>query len=427
MSLQIKNVHARQILDSRGNPTLEVDVVLNCGITGTASVPSGASTGKFEAVELRDNEDEYCGKSVKKAVHNVNKVIAPAILNQNVTSQYHIDKIMKNLDGTNNKRMLGANSILGVSMACVRAAANYYKIPLYEYIGGIFGRTMPVPMMNILNGGVHANNGLEFQEFMIAPVGAESFAHALQMGAEVFYSLKSILINRNLSTGVGDEGGFAPSLETNTEALELIVEAIQKAGYSTDNVKICLDVAASEFYNCDKYFIRDYGYSNVEFVEILENLVNKFPIISIEDGMSQEDWEGWKLLTQRLGYKCQLVGDDLFVTNIERIKTGVKKSIANSVLIKPNQIGTVSETLDAINYAQIHGYTTVISHRSGETEDTFIADLAVAVNSGQIKTGSLSRSERIAKYNRLLKIEKHLGNSAKYLGLEAFNPKKVQG
>lgn len=424
MASAIKNIHARQILDSRGNPTVEVEVSLFSGEVGIASVPSGASTGKFEAVELRDNNEDFGGKGVFQAVSNVNKIIAPALINKNVCSQASIDKILIDLDGTENKSKLGANAILGVSLACARTAANYYKLPLYEYIGGIFGQTMPVPLMNILNGGVHANNGLEFQEFMIAPVGAESFKHAIQMGAEIFYSLKEILKKRELSTGVGDEGGFAPNLPTNTDALELIIEAIECANYNTNQVKICLDVASSEFFKKGKYFIRGYGYSNIEFAEILENIVEKFPIISIEDGMSQEDWEGWRILTQRLGKKCQLVGDDLFVTNFERIKMGLEKSTANSVLIKPNQIGTLTETLNSINYAKNNGYTTIISHRSGETEDTFIADLAVGVNSGQIKTGSLSRSERIAKYNRLLKIEQHLGLNAKYLGINAFNPKK---
>lgn len=421
----IKNIHARQILDSRGNPTLEVDVVLFSGETGTASVPSGASKGKFEAVELRDNEEEFGGKSVRKAVYNVNKVIAPVLANQNVTNQYSVDKTLIELDGSENKGTLGANALLGVSMACARAAANYYKLPLYEYLGGVYAKTLPVPMMNILNGGIHANNNLEFQEFMIAPVAAENFAHALQIGAEIFYSLKNILKKKNLSTGVGDEGGFAPNLNTNSDAIKLVIDAIQAANYTTEQVKICLDVASSEFYNNGKYFIQDYGYTSAEFVEILEKLVISYPIISIEDGLAQDDWQGWEMLTKKIGHKCQLVGDDLFVTNIERIRTGIKKSAANSVLIKLNQIGTVSETLDAINYAKNYGYTTVISHRSGETEDTFIADLAVAVNSGQIKTGSLSRSERVAKYNRLLKIEQHLGSAAKYLGSKAFNPKRI--
>lgn len=423
MPSTIKNIHARQILDSRGNPTIEVEVLLYSGEIGTASVPSGASTGKFEAVELRDEEKYFGGKSVYKAVNNVNKIITPALINQRVTNQYLIDNKLIELDGTENKSKLGANAILGVSMACSRAAANYYKLPLYEYLGGTFGKTLPVPMMNILNGGVHANNNLEFQEFMIAPVGAESFAHAIQMGTEIFHKLKSILKRKNMSTGVGDEGGFAPNLETNHDAISLIIDAIQDANYTTDDVKICLDVASSEFYEDGRYCVRDYAYKNNEFVEILENLVDEFPIISIEDGMSQEDWEGWKLLTKRLGNKCQLVGDDLFVTNIKRIKQGIDECVANSVLIKLNQIGTVSETLDAINLSKNYGYTTVVSHRSGETEDTFIADLAVAVNSGQIKTGSLSRGERIAKYNRLLKIEQYLNKSAKYPGLGAFNPK----
>lgn len=420
----IKNIHARQILDSRGNPTLEVEVILFSGESGIASVPSGASKGKFEAVELRDNEDEFSGKSVRKAVNNVNKVIAPVLINKNVVNQYFIDRTLIELDGSENKGTLGANAILGVSMACARAAASYYKIPLYEYLGGIFAKTMPVPMMNILNGGVHAGNNLEFQEFMIAPVAAENFAHALQMGAEIFYSLKKILLKKNLSTGVGDEGGFAPNLNTNSDAIKLIIEAIQTAGYTTEQVKLCLDIASSEFYNDGKYFIQDYGYTSAEFIEILEKLVNSYPIISIEDGLAQEDWSGWEILTKKIGHKCQLVGDDLFVTNQERLKFGIKKAAANSILIKLNQIGTVSETLDTINYAKNYGYTTVISHRSGETEDTFIADLAVAVNSGLIKTGSLSRSERVAKYNRLLKIEQYLGSSAKYTGINAFNPKR---
>ncbi len=423
MSSTIKNIHARQILDSRGNPTIETEVILTTGDAGIASVPSGASTGRFEAVELRDNKEDFDGKSVMTAVNNVNKIIAPALINHSVLNQYSIDKMLIDLDGTDNKGNLGANALLGVSMACSRAAANYYKLPLYEYIGGMSAQILPVPMMNILNGGVHANNGLEFQEFMIAPVGAENFTHALQIGAEIFYSLKNILKKRSLPTGVGDEGGFAPALETNTDALELVIEAIQKANYTTEDVKICLDIASSEFYNGGKYFIRGNGYTNYEFIEILEKLVSEFPIISIEDGMSQEDWEGWQILTERLGKKCQLVGDDLFVTNITRISQGVEHNAANSVLIKLNQIGTVSETIDAVSYAKAHGYTTVISHRSGETEDTFIADLAVGLKSGQIKTGSLSHSERIAKYNRLLKIEQRLGASAKYLGLDAFNPK----
>lgn len=424
MSTAIKEINARQILDSRGNPTIEVEVKLFSGINGVASVPSGASTGKFEAVELRDNEpNNYDGKSVQKAVYNVNKIIAPILTNKNVTNQNLIDKTLINLDGTENKSNLGANAILGVSMACAKASANSFGQPLFMYLGGISANTLPVPMMNILNGGIHAQNNLEFQEFMIAPIGAKTFSQALQMGTKVFHTLKRNLNKRGLSTGVGDEGGFAPNLKTNSEAIELIIDAIQNSNYTTDEIKICLDVASSEFYNNGKYFVRDYGYSSSEFVEVLEKLVKDYPIISIEDGLSEEDYEGWELLTQTLGNKCQLVGDDLFVTNIKRLKKGVLQSLGNSILIKLNQIGTVSETLNTINYAQNNNYTTIISHRSGETEDTFIADLAVGVNSGLIKTGSLSRSERIAKYNRLLKIEQMLGSNARYLGKNAFNPK----
>lgn len=424
MSTAIKEINARQILDSRGNPTIEVEVKLFSGINGVASVPSGASTGKFEAVELRDNEpSNYDGKSVQKAVYNVNKIIAPILTNKNVTNQNLIDKTLINLDGTENKSNLGANAILGVSMACAKASANSFGQPLFMYLGGISANTLPVPMMNILNGGIHAQNNLEFQEFMIAPIGAKTFSQALQMGTKVFHTLKRNLNKRGLSTGVGDEGGFAPNLKTNSEAIELIIDAIQNSNYTTDEIKIGLDVASSEFYNNGKYFVRDYGYSSSEFVEVLEKLVKDYPIISIEDGLSEEDYEGWELLTQTLGNKCQLVGDDLFVTNIKRLKKGVLQSLGNSILIKLNQIGTVSETLNTINYAQNNNYTTIISHRSGETEDTFIADLAVAVNSGLIKTGSLSRSERIAKYNRLLKIEQMLGSNARYLGKNAFNPK----
>ena len=423
MSSAIKNIHARQILDSRGNPTIEVEVVLFSGEKGVASVPSGASKGKYEALELRDNEPDFDGKSVNIAVDNVNKIIAPVLLNKDVTEQYNIDNILLELDGTQSKANLGANAILGVSLACARASANYNEIPLYKYLGGIDANILPVPMMNIINGGVHADNNIEFQEFMIAPVGAKSFSEAMQMGVEIFYTLKKILKKMGLSISVGDEGGFAPSLNSNSEAIEIIIDAIEKANYTTEQVKICLDIASSEFYNDGKYFIQGNYYSNSDLAEILENLVMDYPIISIEDGMAQEDWEGWRLLSTRLNKKCQLVGDDLFVTNISRIKKGIEESIANSVLIKLNQIGTLSETLDAICYAKNFGYTTIISHRSGETEDTFISDLSVGVNSKQIKTGSLSRSERVAKYNRLLKIEQQLGDSAKYFGINAFNPK----
>ena len=423
MTTQIKEIHARPILDSRGNPTLEVEVKLFSGVTGVASVPSGASRGKYEAIELRDNEQDFSGRGVQCAINNVNQVIAPVLVNKNILNQYAIDKTLIKLDGTPNKSRLGANAILGVSMACARAGANYFGIPLFMYLGGLNAGTIPVPMMNILNGGVHAGNDLAIQEFMIAPIGAKNFTEALKMGAEVFYSLKTLLIKKGLSTGVGDEGGFAPNLSKNSEAIELIIEAIKDANYTTNDIKICLDVAASEFYNNGRYFLNDFAYTSEEFVNILEGLVNKYPIISIEDGMSQDDWDGWKLLTQKIGNRCQLVGDDLFVTNIFRIKMGVEKNVANSVLIKLNQIGTVSETLEAINYAKSKNYTTIISHRSGETEDTFIADLAVAVNSGLIKTGSLARSERVSKYNRLLKIEELLGAKASFLGISAFNPK----
>lgn len=423
MTTQIKEIHARPILDSRGNPTLEVEVKLFSGVSAIASVPSGASRGKYEAIELRDNEQEYNGRGVRTAINNVNQIIAPVLVNKNVLNQYLIDRTLIKMDGTPNKSRLGANAILGVSMACARAGANYYGIPLFMYLGGLNACTMPVPMINILNGGVHAGNNLAMQEFMIAPVGAKNFSEALKMGAEVFYSLKNLLIKNGLSTGVGDEGGFAPNLTKNSEAIELIIEAIKDAKYTTNDIKLCLDVAASEFYNNGRYFINDFAYTSEEFVNILEGLVNKYPIISIEDGMSQDDWDGWKLLTKKIGNRCQLVGDDLFVTNIFRIRTGVEKNSANSVLIKLNQIGTVSETLEAINYAKSKNYTTIISHRSGETEDTFIADLSVAVNSGLIKTGSLARSERVAKYNRLLKIEELLGIKSSYLGAAAFNPK----
>ncbi len=423
MTTQIKEIHARPILDSRGNPTLEVEVKLFSGVSAIASVPSGASRGKYEAIELRDNEQEYNGRGVRTAINNVNQIIAPVLVNKNVLNQYLIDRTLIKIDGTPNKSRLGANAILGVSMACARAGANYYGIPLFMYLGGLNACTMPVPMINILNGGVHAGNNLAMQEFMIAPVGAKNFSEALKMGAEVFYSLKNLLIKNGLSTGVGDEGGFAPNLTKNSEAIELIIEAIKDAKYTTNDIKLCLDVAASEFYNNGRYFINDFAYTSEEFVNILEGLVNKYPIISIEDGMSQDDWDGWKLLTKKIGNRCQLVGDDLFVTNIFRIRTGVEKNSANSVLIKLNQIGTVSETLEAINYAKSKNYTTIISHRSGETEDTFIADLSVAVNSGLIKTGSLARSERVAKYNRLLKIEELLGIKSSYLGAAAFNPK----
>lgn len=422
-STSIKNISARQILDSRGNPTVEVEVELFSGATGVAKVPSGASTGIYEALELRDGGKDYDGKSVYNAVNNVNNVIAPKLLNKEASNQYILDNLLIHLDGTEYKEKLGANAILGVSMACAVACANSFCMPLYRYLGGVNALTLPVPMMNIINGGAHADNNISFQEFMIAPVGAVCFREALQMGVEIFHTLKKILSKRGFSTGVGDEGGFAPDLGGEIEAIELIIEAIEKAGYTTKDVKICLDVASSEFYKDGRYIVGTDEYNSNEFIDILETLVERYPVISIEDGMSQDDWEGWKLLTERLGRRCQLVGDDLFVTNFDRIQRGITAGVANSVLIKLNQIGTVSETINSVHLAQKSNYTTIISHRSGETEDTFIADLAVALNSGQIKTGSLSRSERIAKYNRLLKIEEEIGHEADYLGMDAFNPR----
>ena len=427
MSTFIEDIVARQILDSRGNPTVEVDVKLSGGVIGRAAVPSGASTGIFEALELRDGDKRiYGGKSVMKAVNNINNIIAPELIGEKATHQKEIDTFMIDMDGTENKSKLGANAILGVSLACAKAASMAYEMSLYRYLGGINALTLPVPMMNILNGGAHADNNIDFQEFMIAPVGAESFHHAVQMGAEVFHTLKSILKSRGLATSVGDEGGFAPNLNNNAEGVEVIIEAIQKAGYTTDQVKICLDVASSEFYANGIYKLKGENkeFNNSEMAGFLKDWVDKYPIISIEDGMAEQDWDGWALLTKELGNRCQLVGDDLFVTNTRRLAEGIRRHVANSILIKVNQIGTLSETLDAISMAHAAGYTSIISHRSGETEDSFIADLAVAVNSGQIKTGSMSRSDRIAKYNQLLRIEQKLGSAAKYLGLNAFNGQK---
>lgn len=425
MSTYIEDVYARQILDSRGNPTVEVDVKLTNGIRGRAAVPSGASTGIFEALELRDGDkSKYLGKSVQKAVDNVNNIIAPELIGEKASHQKEIDTFMIDMDGTENKSKLGANAILGVSLAVAKAAAKAYDMALYRYLGGINALTLPVPMMNIINGGAHADNNIDFQEFMIAPVGAECFSHALQMGSEVFHTLKKVLGNRGMVTSVGDEGGFAPNLDSNEEGIEIILEAIDKAGYNTDQIKICLDVASSEFYEDGKYILEGKYFDNKEMTDFLEGWVKKYPIISIEDGMAEQDWEGWEMLTQRLGCKCQLVGDDLFVTNTRRLADGIKRKAANSILIKVNQIGTLSETLDAISMAHASGYSTIISHRSGETEDTFIADLAVAVNSGQIKTGSASRSDRMAKYNQLLRIEQKLGSAGKYLGIRAFSGQK---
>lgn len=427
MSTFIEDIYARQILDSRGNPTVEVDVKLTNGVKGRAAVPSGASTGIFEALELRDGDkSKYMGKSVQKAVDNVNNIIAPELIGEKASHQKEIDTFMIDMDGTENKSKLGANAILGVSLAVAKAASKAYDMALYRYLGGINALTLPIPMMNIINGGAHADNNIDFQEFMIAPVGAESFSHAIEMGCNVFHTLKSVLKNKGMATSVGDEGGFAPNLQSNAEGIEVILEAIDKAGYNTDQIKICLDVASSEFYENGKYNLKgeDKSFDNKEMTDFLEGWVKKYPIISIEDGMAEQDWEGWEMLTQRIGNHCQLVGDDLFVTNTRRLADGIKRNVANSILIKVNQIGTLSETLDAISMAHAAGYTTIISHRSGETEDTFIADLAVAVNSGQIKTGSASRSDRMAKYNQLLRIEQKLGSAAKYLGLQAFNGQK---
>ena len=425
MSTYIEDVYARQILDSRGNPTVEVDVKLTNGVRGRAAVPSGASTGIFEALELRDGDkSKYMGKSVQKAVDNVNNLIAPELIGEKASHQKEIDTFMIDMDGTENKSKLGANAILGVSLAVAKAASKAYGMSLYRYLGGINALTLPVPMMNIINGGAHADNNIDFQEFMIAPVGAECFSHAIQMGSEVFHTLKKVLHDKGMATSVGDEGGFAPNLASNAEGIEVILEAIDKAGYNTDQIKICLDVASSEFYENGRYNLEGKSLDNKEMTEFLDEWVKKYPIISIEDGMAEQDWEGWEMLTQRLGCRCQLVGDDLFVTNTRRLADGIKRGAANSILIKVNQIGTLSETLDAISMAHAAGYTTIISHRSGETEDTFIADLAVAVNSGQIKTGSASRSDRMAKYNQLLRIEQKLGSAAKYLGLQAFSAQR---
>lgn len=420
--MRIESIKGREILDSRGNPTVEVEVRLESGITGRASVPSGASTGENEALELRDNDkSRYGGKGVLKAVYNVNNVIAPALTGWSVLQQRAIDKKMLELDGTKTKSKLGANAILGVSLAVAKAAANYLNIPLYRYIGGVNTYTLPVPMMNIINGGSHSDAPIAFQEFMIRPVGAESFREGLRMGAEVFHALKKVLHDRGLSTAVGDEGGFAPSLNGTEDALESIISAIKAAGYEPGkDIMIGMDCASSEFYKNGIYdytiFEGEKGKKRTsdEQIDYLEELINKYPIDSIEDGMSENDWDGWKKLTERIGDRCQLVGDDLFVTNVEFLSKGIEMGCGNSILIKVNQIGSLSETLDAIEMAHRHGYTTVTSHRSGETEDATIADIAVATNSGQIKTGSLSRSDRMAKYNQLLRIEEELGDLAKY-------------
>lgn len=419
----IESVYAREVLDSRGNPTVEVEVVLESGAEGRAIVPSGASTGAFEAVELRDGDKgRYLGKGTQTAVDNVNNIIAEELEGMESTDQPGIDALLIELDGTHNKGKLGANAILGVSMAVARASAEELGLPLFQYIGGVNAKQLPVPMMNILNGGEHADNNVDVQEFMILPVGAPSFKEGLRMGAEVFHSLKKVLGEKGLACGVGDEGGFAPNLGSNREALELIVDAIAKAGYEPGkDVMLGLDVAATEMYNKEtkKYVLAGEGkeLTAEQMVELYEDWANNFPIITIEDGLDEEDWDGWKVLTERLGNKLQLVGDDLFVTNTERLERGIEAGVANSILIKVNQIGTITETLDAIEMAKRAGYTAVISHRSGETEDTTIADLAVAVNAGQIKTGAPSRTDRVAKYNQLLRIEEMVGDCARYCGL----------
>ena len=423
MSL-IVEIYAREVLDSRGNPTVEVEVTTENGIVGSAIVPSGASTGVHEAVELRDGDKtRYLGKGTLNAVNNVNEIIAEELIGFDVFDQVGVDRALIQIDGTENKSKLGANAILGVSMAVARAAAIESDTPLYEYIGGVNAKTLPVPMMNILNGGEHADNNVDIQEFMVMPTGACSFKEALRMGTEVFHNLKSVLKSKVYNTAVGDEGGFAPNLNSNEEALKTIMEAIEKAGYvAGKDIFLALDVASSEMYENGKYNFKGEGkiYSSEELVNYYCDLVEKYPIISIEDGLSEDDWDGWKLLTEKIGNKVQLVGDDLFVTNYSRLNMGIEKGIANSILIKLNQIGTITETLDAIELAKTHGYTCVISHRSGETEDTTIADLAVAVNAGQIKTGSASRTDRICKYNQLLRIEDRLGENSKFLGLSAF-------
>lgn len=422
----ISDVYAREILDSRGNPTVEVEVWTESGGYGRAGVPSGASTGAFEAVELRDGDkSRYLGKGVQNAVDNVNNIIAPELIGRDALEQVTIDNMLIELDGTPNKGKLGANAILGVSIACASAAADTLGLPLYQYLGGVNSKVLPVPMMNILNGGQHADNNVDIQEFMVMPVGACCFKEALRMGAEVFHSLKSVLKSKGLNTAVGDEGGFAPNLSSNEEALATIVVAIEKAGYVPGkDIMLALDVAATDIYDPETKIYTWEGegrkFTQSEMVDFYADMVNKYPIISIEDGMNEEDWEGWKMLTEKIGDKVQLVGDDLFVTNTERLKKGINLKVANSILIKLNQIGTITETLDAIEMAKRAGYTAVVSHRSGETDDTTISDLVIAVNAGQIKTGAPSRIDRVAKYNQLLRLEDTLGGAAQYNGLEVF-------
>ena len=425
MSTYIEDIMAREVLDSRGNPTIEVDVYLEDGSMGRSMVPSGASTGAFEAVELRDGDDSrYMGKGVLKAVENVN-YMAEHLVGMDALDQVALDEAMIAIDGTPNKGKMGANAILGISMANAYAAAESLGLPLFRYLGGVNGKTLPTPMMNILNGGEHADNNVDIQEFMIMPVGAKHFSEALRMGSEIFHNLKKVLQKKGLVTSVGDEGGFAPNLESNEEALEAIIEGIQAAGYRPgDDVRLAMDVAASEMYNKEsgKYILKGEGkeLTTDEMIDFYERLITKYPIISIEDGLDEEDWEGWKIMTERLGKKIQLVGDDLFVTNTERLKKGIDLGVANSILIKVNQIGTLTETLDAIEMAKRAGYTAIVSHRSGETEDVTIADLVVAMNAGQIKTGAPSRTDRVAKYNQLLRIEEYLGQTAIYGGINSF-------
>ena len=427
----ISYIEARQILDSRGNPTIEVDVFTESGAMGRAAVPSGASTGEHEAMELRDGGSEFMGKGVTKAVENVRELIAPELIGMPVTDQNFIDEMMIELDGTKNKSKLGANAILGVSLATARAAATHLRMPLYKYVGGVNANTLPVPMMNVINGGSHSDAPIAFQEFMVMPVKAESFSDSLRKGTEIFHHLKTILHGRGLSTAVGDEGGFAPKFKGTEDALDTLSQAVEKAGYKVgDDVMFALDCAASEFYKDGMYDYRKFEtaesaqFSRSEQVNYLAELASKYPIISIEDGMHEDDWEGWKMLTDKIGDRVQLVGDDLFVTNVERLSKGIEEGIANSILVKVNQIGTLTETMDAVQMAQHNRYTSVMSHRSGETEDSTIADLAVAMNCGQIKTGSASRSDRMAKYNQLLRIEEALGETAYFPGLDAFKIKR---
>ena len=423
---QIVDVYGREVLDSRGNPTVEVEVVLDDGAFGRATVPSGASTGQFEAVELRDgDEDRYCGKGVERAVAHVNEEIADAMVGLDACNQREIDAELLALDGTDNKAKLGANAILGTSLAVAKAAAESCELTLYSYIGGVNGHMLPTPMMNVLNGGAHADNNVDFQEFMIMPVGADTFAEALRWCAEIYHTLKGVIKEKGYSTGVGDEGGFAPNLSSNEEPLQLLVEACEKAGYAPgEEIRFAMDPASTEFFDVEKgvYVLAGEGktFTSEQMVDYWEQLVDKYPIVSLEDGMAEEDWDGWKMLTERIGDRVQLVGDDLFVTNAARLQKGIDMGVANAILIKVNQIGSLTETLDTIELAKTHGYTCVVSHRSGETEDTTIADLSVAVNAGQIKTGAPCRTDRVAKYNQLIRIEEELASSAYYAGADAF-------